>query len=280
MKPKSIKNRPLTDAERTIAATCIGFAYKQAITVGSRRRLQSADIDDLMQEAALGVMRAAKDYDSRVAKFTTYSGVWIRAYISYFLATPGVVALPKNMAHLRRKYDGINPKTGKAYPDPVHPAGGSVSSGEHDYIANIPSPVEDDPVEYGELLAILTDLLSCLNEEQRTVITLRYSLQGRRAILEDMRQAWIVLGGTDYRIAKVEEYLQHEYPLSQPQIGVLLGHKPRQRIEQIERKAMKKLREQFGVPDAEVEEGKPTTASKPPPPKQVNTPEPRKAKKC
>lgn len=50
--------------------------------IAFRYRKQSCGVDDLMQEGAIGVLRAIKDFDpERGAKFTTYASIWILSLI-------------------------------------------------------------------------------------------------------------------------------------------------------------------------------------------------------
>ena len=53
------------------------------------------DIEDLVQIANLGLMRAARDFDERRARFTTYSAEWIKQSIRRALAFEGgVIRIP------------------------------------------------------------------------------------------------------------------------------------------------------------------------------------------
>jgi RNA polymerase sigma-B factor len=54
------------------------------------------DGDDLRQEATLGLIRATRDFDPRLAKFSTYGWQWARSYVSAYLRRArrhGVVAV-------------------------------------------------------------------------------------------------------------------------------------------------------------------------------------------
>lgn len=80
--------RPETEAQRNNLTT----AERNALVVGIYPWIRSCaraywkpgsdDFDDLVQVAALGAMRAAETFDPARARFITYAGWWIRAYLS------------------------------------------------------------------------------------------------------------------------------------------------------------------------------------------------------
>jgi len=61
-----------------------GLAHKLAYHYA--RRFRSFDADDLVQEARLGLMRAASKYEPEKGnRFSTYANWWIRAFISRYI---------------------------------------------------------------------------------------------------------------------------------------------------------------------------------------------------
>ena len=53
-----------------------------AMYMANRYRRESVDIDDLIQEANIGLMLAARHYDpERGVRFTSYAGWWIEAQL-------------------------------------------------------------------------------------------------------------------------------------------------------------------------------------------------------
>jgi RNA polymerase sigma factor (sigma-70 family) len=78
----------------------LGLAY----TIARRYRVTGVDIDDLMQEAALGMLRARETYDPAIASWGTYAGLWIKQHARRYLQNHGTtVRVPVYLQDRRRK---------------------------------------------------------------------------------------------------------------------------------------------------------------------------------
>jgi RNA polymerase sigma factor (sigma-70 family) len=58
----------------------MGLAYDYARK--HARRCRHLDVDDLVQAACLGLLRAARDYDPARAAWSTYATWWMRAFVN------------------------------------------------------------------------------------------------------------------------------------------------------------------------------------------------------
>lgn len=203
---KPITNEPLTVRQKHLARTCIRFAWNRAIHLGRIRGLQPADVDDAGQEACLGVLRAAKDYDPEY-QFTTHAGSWIQAQLSKWMAARGVIRQPYYVAELRRKHDGIDPNTGQPLPPQVF-AVGMVDDANPPY--DVPAEPEPDWLELEDTRAWLEACLQQLPSIEQTVLRLRFGFD--------------------------------ETPLLMEEIGKRI-RRSRQAVYQIERRALRRLRE-------------------------------------
>lgn len=70
--------------------------------------LGALDLDDLVQEGVLGLMRAAEDFDPNAheARFSTYAAFWIHHYTQRLIAAQAsAVRLPYYLVLLRRRYE-------------------------------------------------------------------------------------------------------------------------------------------------------------------------------
>jgi len=73
-----------------------------------RARRGAIDMDDLIQEGNIGLMRAARDFDPEAhgTRFVTYASCWIRHHVQRVLAEQtSTIRLPYYLVVLRRQYD-------------------------------------------------------------------------------------------------------------------------------------------------------------------------------
>lgn len=80
-------------------------AVRYVWRISSRFGLTAVSLQDAVQIASLGLMRAAETYDaSRGVRFTTYAYWWIRQYVSLGIMKEGfVVRHPTNVVQLRKR---------------------------------------------------------------------------------------------------------------------------------------------------------------------------------
>lgn len=198
------------------------------------------DIHDLVQEGNIGLMKAVEKYDYTLGhKFSTYSTWWIRQAITRSIADKGrIIRLPVHMSEqinkVRKARRELTEKNGRV-PKKVDIAeymGISVQQLEQylSYMIDIGSldmPVgENNDSTIGDFIPndvavdlqaenmVLTEtiesVLKDLSERERNIIILRFGLNGERSHTLD-------------------------------EVGVMYG-RTRERIRQIEAKAIRKLR--------------------------------------
>lgn len=84
------------------------------------------DLDDLMQEAFFGIVKAAYQYDPERGAFTTYAGYWIHAVIRKYLESNGrtirIPAATQSLIFKYRKIQEMYQKTMAGDPDPEYAA--------------------------------------------------------------------------------------------------------------------------------------------------------------
>jgi RNA polymerase sigma factor (sigma-70 family) len=178
-----------------------------------RGRSPALDIDDLFQEATLGLLRAAEKFDHRrMTKFSTYATWWIRQAVSRARADKAAtIRLPvyvvEKQNRVRRASAAAQRSLGRE-PDADEIAWiGEVALSEvHEVLALLPPPLSLDALaegcadqieDLGELLleqapdpsvevldAVdlqrLRQLLNALPDRQRQIVELRYGLWGER----------------------------------------------------------------------------------------------------
>ena len=84
------------------------WARSWAKTFASKRRLLDM-LEDLTQEAALGIMRARSDWDSEKTNFKTYAEIWARSYMQrYNHNMSGVV---RSSASFTQRVEILDPET-------------------------------------------------------------------------------------------------------------------------------------------------------------------------
>lgn len=86
----------------------IAYRYASFITGNSRTRSYSIDLEDLLAEGNLGVLRAAEEFDPRTGnQFYTYAVWWIRHHIRRYLFDGGVICVPVNLQQRVQKYNRL-----------------------------------------------------------------------------------------------------------------------------------------------------------------------------
>jgi RNA polymerase primary sigma factor len=201
---------------------------------------------DLIQEGAIGLMRAAERFDwRRRRRFSTYAAFWIRQALGRALAQQGhPIRLPAlaaaKLSRIRGAERALAAELGRAPTAEEVGALAGVAAAEREALvawarplASLDAPAAPGESELGELLAdegapdpparaeaallgrSLQALLRRLDERERRVLALRFGLAGRS-------------------------------PQTLAEIGTGLGIS-RERVRQIERSSLAKLGEMVGV---------------------------------
>lgn len=80
------------------------------VTIASQFRTRGMELDDLIQEGNLGLMRATRDFDpeSHGTRFSTYASYWIRNTIMRATSDDGsMIHFPYYLTTLRKRFDRV-----------------------------------------------------------------------------------------------------------------------------------------------------------------------------
>jgi RNA polymerase primary sigma factor len=204
-----------------------------ALSIAKKYLRSGVPLDDLVQEANIGLMKAVERYDGRRGfRFSTYATWWIRQQVSRSIAdTAKVVRAPVHIQETARKVirerEAVEAKLGRLESDVetaqrigMSPSKTSLLLSMFDDAESLDEfdpetgmarvdlliePRASDPAEIAARIALhaaLVDMLDECGERPQAVITLRFGLGGEDALtLEDVGQRF---GVTRERIRQIE----------------------------------------------------------------------------
>jgi RNA polymerase sigma factor (sigma-70 family) len=173
--PGPRQTRPTPEAAR---ARLVEENLRLVAWLANRYRNRGLPVEDLIQEGAIGLHRAAEKYDpDRGFRFSTYATWWIRQAIARALMEAADHTLSLDA--------------------PLDEDGNTIGDAVAD---NAPRP--DEALENGTLKTEVLQALACLPEKERGVLTLRYGL-GRSHPLTSIEVAQ-QLGISRQRVAQLE----------------------------------------------------------------------------
>jgi len=212
------------------------------ISVAKKHRGYGLPLADLVQEGNIGLMRAVEKFDYRLGyKFSTYAHWWIRQAVGRAITDQSrTVRVPvhmyENMRKLMKAKERLYQKRGRrptreelasemgvtsdavdmlrtvkeSQPISLETPLGQDGSELGDFVEDVATPQPADQASLGLLRSQLSQVLESLSSRERSVIELRYGLNGG-------------------------------YSLTLEEVGAKLGL-TRERIRQIQKEALAKLR--------------------------------------
>ena len=203
-----------------------------AVAQGFRGR--GLEVDDLISEGNLGLLRATTEFRPQFGvRFSTYACYWIRQSIRHALInTTATIRLPAHMTVLMTKWRRAEQaliRAGEALPsfDEVakvlqlsdtqrelvtkarqalnYKVGNSETSRQLNSDYGAPSsrqPACEAKLIDADERCVLSEKMKCLDERERTILRLRYGLEG--AAPQTLRQIGVGLGVTREWVRKIE----------------------------------------------------------------------------
>ncbi|KAL7533338.1 hypothetical protein ACHAWF_008300 [Thalassiosira exigua] len=92
------------DAKRELVSSNLGLVRAVARTHARKAKFRGVDVEELIQEGAVGLVRAAELFDpERGLRFSTYATIWIKGVLSNSDPLGGPIVLPARERALRNK---------------------------------------------------------------------------------------------------------------------------------------------------------------------------------
>jgi RNA polymerase primary sigma factor len=211
----------------------INSNLRLVISVGRRYQGQGLSLGDLIQEGMLGLIRAVEKFDWRRGfKFSTYATLWIQQSMQRGLQNSGrTIRIPVHVGQRERKVKKAEQELSKQLSrDPTDEEIATATELPEEQVrevrelarnlASLDQPVgEDGGTSLGDLLpserpepsdevagsmgdARVREVVDRLPEDERTVVTLRFGLDGEP---KSLRQAGAELGMSAERTRQIEE---------------------------------------------------------------------------
>lgn len=234
---EDIARHPMGPGDGTRESLILGHMALAVDIAGKFRRPAGVEFADLVQAGYLGLVRAATKYDPSRAKFSTYATYWIRQAIARYLSRSpwGAVSTPSHAAQLHnRRMRGLPiPEDKREFADAVArarkaaiPLGGPSPLGAEAGPIDLADPSAPDPGDpegrWGALRRGIASAFAALPERERAVLELRLA----------------------------------DDPWTLASIGDRLGL-TKERVRQIELKALNRIRRALGLPPEARTRGRP-----------------------
>jgi RNA polymerase primary sigma factor len=201
------------------------------VTIARRFLGRGLDLDDLIGEGNIGLIRAAGRFDPGMGtQFSTHAGYWIGLAIREALCEKGsAIRLPEGMLGLLKRwrraewalgrdlgrkptFDEVAANLGLKQARRMHvaralesgrflPMGPTEEGPDAEVLAEADSPRVDARLEIEEECALARRLMGRLEPRERTVVMLRFGLEGEEETLEQIGQR---LGVTRERVRQLE----------------------------------------------------------------------------
>ncbi len=213
------------------------------VSVAKRYVGQGLPLLDLIQEGNLGLIKAIEKFDRlRGFRFSTYATWWIRQTVTRAIANHGrTIRIPAHMTDRIREMKRTTrdleqllgrPPTSEELADQL-----GISLARLQWIESVSwQPVSlDSPVDEGEEVALLT-----LIEDSSTTSPAQALYQSM--LKEKLNEVLATLPPREARVIRLRFGLEQERPYTLEEVGQKFGL-TRERIRQIEGKALRKLRQ-------------------------------------
>ena len=215
---EQVLGRKIRQGDENALTALVEANLRFAMYLANRYRRGGVDVDDLIQEANIGLMLAARRYDpERGVRFTSYAGWWIEAQLRRYLSRhTSVVRVGESTRQIARKLRRVEEKllqehahvtlemvareAGVDLATAEFAVGGTAAAplsldrsmgdveGEFTLQDTVADGTSEDAFTHAEDETVLAPLLESLDPRQRQILQMRYG-ENRTCndIAEDLR---------------------------------------------------------------------------------------------
>ncbi len=162
------------------ASAHVRLVFHWASVCKRRRLYREVDVNDLIQEGYLGLMKATQGYDPAKGCFSTYATKWIRKYIREF--------------RLRSRGSGFVPCDSRRIDNR------GIMDADEAALAT-----EDNPLEStidSEMASAIACAVGALDERTRDIVTARFGILRRRETYREIGKRYGISGARVQQIEK------------------------------------------------------------------------------